>query len=108
VESKSAQRKANLTARIAEIFHLRIALGHLFFWKAQERPDYQPMMSDQNPTPQKSFFKNPLVYSSAVILIVALYVGWVLLSRRQGDRVYEHRAEEAQAKKQRAADQAAI
>jgi hypothetical protein len=66
------------------------------------------MMSEQNPTPQKSLFKNPLVYSCAVILIVALYVGWVLLSRRQEDRVYQRRAEEAQAKKQREADQAAI
>lgn len=66
------------------------------------------MMSDQNTTPQKSLFKNPLVYSSAVILIVALYVGWVLLSRRQEDRIYQHRAEQVQAKKQREADQAAI
>jgi len=40
--------------------------------------------------------------------MVALYVGWVLLSRRQEDRVYQRRAEEAQAKKQREADQAAI
>ena len=66
------------------------------------------MMSEQNPTPQKSLIKNPLVYSCAVILIVALYVGWVLLSRRQEDRAYEHRADEAQSKKQREADQAAI
>jgi hypothetical protein len=66
------------------------------------------MMPDQNQTPQKSLLRNPFVYSSALILVVALYVGWVLLSRRQGNRAYEHRAEEAQAKKQREADQAAI
>jgi hypothetical protein len=66
------------------------------------------MMAEQNPTPPKSLFKNPLVYFCAVFLIVALYVGWVLLSRRQEDRVYQRRAEEAQAKKQREADQAAI
>lgn len=66
------------------------------------------MMPEQNQTPQKSLFKNPLFYSSALILIVGLYVGWVLLSRRQENRAYEHRAEEAQAKKQREADQAAI
>src|SRR6202795_2477787 len=66
------------------------------------------MMPDQNQTPQKRLLRNPLVYSSALILIVALYVGWVLLSRRQVNRAYEHRAEEAQAKKQREADQAAI
>src|SRR5579859_2448899 len=66
------------------------------------------MMPDQNQTPQKSLLRNPLAYSSALILIVAVYVGWVLLSRRQENRAYEHRAEEAQAKKQREADQAAI
>jgi len=66
------------------------------------------MTSERNPTPQKSLLKNPLVYSCVVILMVALYVGWVLLSRRQEDRVYQRRAEEAQAKKQREADQAAI
>ena len=65
-------------------------------------------MPDQNQTPQKSLLRNPLAYSSALILIVAVYVGWVLLSRRQENRAYEHRAEEAQAKKQREADQAAI
>jgi len=65
-------------------------------------------MPDQYQTPQKSIFRNPFIYSSALILIVAAYVGWVLLSRRQADRVYQQRAEQAQAKKQREADQAAI
>jgi len=65
-------------------------------------------MPDQYQTPQKSIFRNPFIYSSALILFVAAYVGWVLLSRRQADRVYQQRAEQAQAKKQREADQAAI
>ncbi len=65
-------------------------------------------MPDQYQTPQKSAFRNPLLYSSALILIVALYVGWILLSRRQDNRAYQQRAEQAQAKKQREADQAAI
>ncbi len=65
-------------------------------------------MPDQYQTPQKSIFRNPFLYSSAVILIVALYVGWILLSRRQENRAYQQRAEQAQAKKQREADQAAI
>jgi hypothetical protein len=62
----------------------------------------------ENQPPQKSSFKNPLVYSSLLILIVAAYVGWILLSRRQANRAYEQRAEQAQAKKQRESDQAAI
>src|SRR5258707_7447445 len=65
-------------------------------------------MPDQYQTPQKSPFRNPLLYSSVLILIVALYVDWILLSRGQENRAYQQRAEQAQAKKQREADQAAI
>lgn len=67
-------------------------------------------MLDDNHTrsAQKNFFTNPFLYSSVLILIVALYVGWILLSRHQENRAYEQRAEQAQAKKQREADQAAI
>jgi hypothetical protein len=57
---------------------------------------------------QKSIFKNPLVYSSLLILIVAAYVGWILLSRHQANRAYEQRAEQARAQKQHENDQAAI
>ena len=53
-------------------------------------------------------FKNPLVYSCLLILVIAAYVGWILLSRRQENRAYEQRAEQAQAQKQRQSDQAAI
>jgi hypothetical protein len=65
------------------------------------------VISENQPSP-KSFFKNPLVYSSFLILIVAVYVGWILLSRRQANRTYEQRAEQAQAQKRRENDQAAI
>jgi hypothetical protein len=66
------------------------------------------MMTDQDRKPQKSVFRNPLIYSSTLILIAALYVGWRLLSRYQENRAFQQRAEQAQAKKQREADQAAI
>jgi hypothetical protein len=65
-------------------------------------------MTPENRPPQRSIFKNPLVYSSLLILIVAAYVGWILLSRHQATRAYEERAEQVQAKKQRESDQAAI
>lgn len=65
-------------------------------------------MLTENQTPQKSILKNPLVYTSALILIVAAYVGWVMLSRYQGNRSYEQQKEQEQAKKQREQDQAAI
>ncbi len=65
-------------------------------------------MLPEDPSPKKNIFKNPLVYSSLVILIVAGYVGWILLSRYQGNRAYEQRAEAEQAKKQRESDQVTI
>jgi hypothetical protein len=66
------------------------------------------LVISENQPPQRSVFKNPLIYSSLLILIVAAYVGWLLLSRHQATRAYEERAEQAQAKKQRESDQAAI
>ena len=65
-------------------------------------------MISENQPPQKSIFKNPLVYSCLLILVIAAYVGWILLSRREENRAYEQRAEQAQAQKQRQSDQAAI
>jgi hypothetical protein len=65
-------------------------------------------MLSENQPPQKSILKNPFVYSSLLILIVAVYVGWIIFSRHLDNRAYEQRAAEAQAKKQREQDQAAI
>jgi len=65
-------------------------------------------MNSEPQTGQKSPLKNPFVYSSLLILVVAIYVGWIVFSRHQGNRAYEQRAEEQQAKKQREQDQAAI
>ena len=65
-------------------------------------------MLPEDPSPQKSIFKNPIVYSSLLVLIVAGYVGWRLLSRYQDNRAYQQRAEAEQAKKQRESDQVAI
>lgn len=56
----------------------------------------------------KSPLKNPFVYTSLLILLVAVYAGWVLLSRRVENRAYEQRLENQQSQKQHEADQAAI
>jgi len=56
----------------------------------------------------KSVFKNPLVYTSLAILVVAIYVVWVLLSRQIANRNYEERIRSQQTEKQRQSDQAAI
>jgi hypothetical protein len=65
------------------------------------------MLSEQQ-APQKSILKNPFLYSALLILIVAAYVGWILLSRHLDNRAYERRAADAQSKKQREQDQATI
>ncbi len=65
-------------------------------------------MIPENQPSQQSIFKNPLVYSSLLFLIVAAYIGWILLSRHRANRAYEQRAQQAQAQKQRENDQAAI
>ena len=64
-----------------------------------------------NPEPDasvKSVWKNPLVYSSVVLLLVALYVGWILFSRRLENRAIEQHARDAAAKKQLEQDRATV
>src|SRR5437660_4660239 len=65
-------------------------------------------MISENQAPKKSIFKNPFVYSSLLILVVAVYVGWIIFSRHQDTRAYDERAADAQAKKQREQDRAAV
>jgi hypothetical protein len=67
------------------------------------------MLNDSQATPSgKSPLKNPFLYSSLVLLIVAIYVGWIVYSRHAGTRAYEQRAEAARVKTQHEQDQAAI
>jgi len=60
------------------------------------------------PPEEKSPLKNPLVYSSAVFLIVLLYVGYIFISRWQDNRAIEQRAAEQQAAAQRRQDRATV
>jgi len=65
-------------------------------------------MIPDNPPPARSIFRNPFLYSSGAILLLALYVGWILYSRHQSNRAYNQRVREAQMKKQQEADQVAL
>jgi hypothetical protein len=56
----------------------------------------------------KGILKNPLVYTSLGILVVAMYVVWTLMSRHIEGRAYEERVRKEQAEKQRKSDQATI
>lgn len=65
------------------------------------------MSSDSQPV-RKSVFKNPLLYSSLIVLFVAAYVGYVILIRYESKRAYEQRTADEQAEKRRENDRAAI
>jgi hypothetical protein len=55
-----------------------------------------------------SIFKNPLLYSSFGLAIVALVVGWMLLSRWQENKRIDRQSAEARSEKQRENDRAAL
>ena len=57
---------------------------------------------------QKSPLKNPLLYSSFVVLVVLLYVGYIFMSRWQENRSIEQRAAEQQAATQQREDRATV
>jgi hypothetical protein len=62
----------------------------------------------QSPAATKSAFKNPFVYTTLAIAVVAIYVGWILVSRHMANRAYEDRVRNQQTQKQHESDQAAI
>jgi hypothetical protein len=59
-------------------------------------------------TGQKSPLKNPFLYSSLLVLFVALYVGYILLSRHESLLLLEKRSAAQQAEKRHEDDVQAI
>jgi hypothetical protein len=55
-----------------------------------------------------SVFKNPLLYSSIVLGIALLVVGWIFFSRSQENRLIERRDRQEKAEKQLESDRAAL
>lgn len=53
-------------------------------------------------------FRNPLLYTSTLLIIVLIYVGGTLYVRRQQNREIEQRASAAAAAKERANDEATV
>jgi len=56
----------------------------------------------------RSAFKNPLFYSSLVVVIVAVVVGWILFSRWQENRQIEARNTQERVQKQKENDDVAL
>jgi hypothetical protein len=73
-------------------------------------------MSLTSPTPStptsssetKSVFKNPSLYSSIVLIVVAVVVGWILFSRWSDNKQIERRAAEEKQEKQQESDRVAL
>lgn len=65
------------------------------------------MMDAQSP-PAKSVLKNPYIYSALILLGVACYVGFILVSRHESNRAYERRKADQAAEQRRENDRAAI
>ncbi|HEV2102267.1 MAG TPA: hypothetical protein VGR58_05755 [Candidatus Acidoferrum sp.] len=65
-------------------------------------------MIPEPPSPRKSPFKNPFLYSSLVILGVLLYVSYVLYARYESSKEYERKNKERQAEQRREEDRVAL
>jgi hypothetical protein len=69
------------------------------------------MALSSNPASQespKSPWKNPFVYSGAVLVCVAIYVGFVLLTRYESNREFERRDAAQKAEQRREDDRRAV
>ena len=69
------------------------------------------MALSTNPVPRdsrKSPWKNPFVYSGAILICVAIYVGFVLLTRYESNRDFERRDAAQKAEQRRGEDRRAV
>ena len=69
------------------------------------------MALSTNPVPRdsrKSPWKNPFVYSGAILVCVAIYVGFVLLTRYESNRDFERRDAAQKAEQRREEDRRAV
>jgi hypothetical protein len=65
-------------------------------------------MNSETPAPTKSPLKNPLLYSSLLILGVVLYVSYVLFARYESRKEYERQTKERQNQQRREEDRLAV
>jgi len=56
----------------------------------------------------KPVWKNPFVYTGALIVVLAIYIGWIVFSRWNENRLLEQRARDLAAKKQSEQDKNAV
>jgi hypothetical protein len=56
----------------------------------------------------KSVWKNPFVYSGALIALLAIYMGWIVFSRWTENRIIDQNARDSAARKQREEDKSTV
>jgi hypothetical protein len=59
-------------------------------------------------TSEKSIWKNPFVYTGTILIVVAIYVGWIVFSRWNENRQIDRRATDITAQKQQEQDRSAV
>ena len=59
-------------------------------------------------TSEKSIWKNPFVYTGTILIVVAIYIGWIVFSRWNGNRQIDRRATDITAQKQREQDRSTV
>ena len=57
---------------------------------------------------QKPLWKNPFVYTGAILLFAAIYVGWIVFSRWNENRQLEQRTRDTATQKQREQDRSTV
>ena len=67
----------------------------------------QPTRSGSS-SESKSAFKNPSLYTSIALIVVAVVVGWILFSRWSDNRQIERQAAQQKQEKQRESDRTAL
>lgn len=55
-------------------------------------------------TASRPAWKNPFVYTGALIVVLAIYIGWIVFSRWNDNRTLEQHARDVAAEKQREQD----
>ena len=65
-------------------------------------------MNSASPTNEKPVWKNPFVYTGMLLIIVAIYVGWITFSRWNENRQIDQRARDAATEKQREQDRSSV
>lgn len=56
----------------------------------------------------KSVWRNPFVYSGALIALLAIYMGWIVFSRWTENRIIDQNVRDSAARKQREEDKSTV